>query len=110
MEIETIKKAQRDNSGRGKRSGVIDISITSRIQELEERNSGAEDDIENINITTKENVKHKKLLIQEIQGTMRSNLRIIGTKGSVGSHLKKPVNIFNKTIEENFSNLRKRCP
>ena len=25
-------------------------------------------------------------------------------------HLKGPVNIFNKIIEENFPNLKKRCP
>jgi hypothetical protein len=33
----------------GKRSGVIDASITNRIQEIEERISAAEDTIENIN-------------------------------------------------------------
>ena len=37
----------------GKRSGVIDISITNRIQEIEERVSGAEDTIENIDTTSK---------------------------------------------------------
>jgi len=48
--------------------------------------SGAEDTIENIDITVKDNVKCKKLLsqnIQEIQDTMRrSNLRIIGIEES----------------------------
>jgi uncharacterized coiled-coil protein SlyX len=58
----------------GKRSGVIDASIANRIQEIEERISGAEDTIENIDTTVKENAKFKKLLtqnIQEIQDTMR---------------------------------------
>ena len=51
----------------GKRSGVIDASITSSIQEVEERISGAEDTIENTDTTVKENTKSKKLLIQNIQ-------------------------------------------
>jgi uncharacterized coiled-coil protein SlyX len=37
----------------GKRSGVIDSSITNRMQEIEERTSGAEDTIENIDTTVK---------------------------------------------------------
>ena len=47
MELETIKKSQRETileiENLGKRSGVIDASITNRIQEIEERISGAED-------------------------------------------------------------------
>jgi hypothetical protein len=58
MEIETIKKSQRETTlemeNLGKRSGVIDASITSRIQEVEERISGAEDTIETIDTTVKE--------------------------------------------------------
>jgi prefoldin subunit 5 len=50
MEIETIKKSQRETTLKlenlGKRSGVIDASITNTIQEIEERISGAEDTIE----------------------------------------------------------------
>ena len=75
MEIETIKKSQRETTleleNLGKRSGVIDTSITNRI---EERISGVEDTIENIDTTVKENAKSKKLLtqnIQEIQDTMK---------------------------------------
>jgi hypothetical protein len=49
---------------------------------MEERISGAEDSIENICTTLKENEKCKKTItqnIQEIQDTMRRpNLRIIG--------------------------------
>ena len=52
VEIETIKKPQRETTleleNLGKRSGVIDASIINRIQEIEERISGAEDTIENI--------------------------------------------------------------
>jgi predicted nucleic acid-binding Zn-ribbon protein len=78
MEPETIKKSQRKTTlemeNLGKRSGVIDASITNRIQEIEERISGTEDNIENIDTTVKENAKCKNFLtqnIQEIQDTMR---------------------------------------
>ena len=72
LEIENLRKS----------SGTIDVSISNRKQEVEERISGAEDSIENIGTTIKENAKCKKTLtqnIQEIQDTMRRpNLRIIG--------------------------------
>jgi hypothetical protein len=88
MEIKTIKKSQREatleTENLGKRSRVIDASIINRKEEIEERTSGAEDTIENIDITVKENAKCKKLLtqnIQEIQDTMRRpNLRILGNR------------------------------
>ena len=71
MEVETIKKSQRETNleieNLGKRSGVIHISITNRLQEIEDRISGAQDTIENIDTTIKENVKCKKLLTQNIQ-------------------------------------------
>jgi hypothetical protein len=93
---------------------VIDASITKRIQEIEERISGADDTRENIDTTVKENAKCKKLLTrntQEIQDIMRRpNLRIIGIEESEDSQLKGPVNIFNKIIEENFPNLKKEMP
>jgi hypothetical protein len=61
MEIETVKKSQRERNLRienlGKRPGVIDTSITNRIQEIEERILGAADTIENIDTTLKENAK-----------------------------------------------------
>jgi chromosome segregation ATPase len=86
MEVETMKKTQREttleNEILGKKSGTIDESISNRIQEIKERISGAEDSIENIGTTIKENTKCKKILtqnIQEIQDTMRRpNLQIIG--------------------------------
>jgi hypothetical protein len=71
MDIETL----------GKKSRTIDVSISSRIQEMEERISGA-DFIVNMDITIKENAKCKKILtqkIQEIQDTIgRPNLQIVG--------------------------------
>ena len=96
MELETIKKSQSETTleieNLGKSSGVIDASITNRIQEIEEGISGAEDTIENIDTTVKENAKSKKLLtqnIQEILDTMRRpNLRIIGREESEDSQLK----------------------
>ena len=72
MKIEiTIKKSQRETAleieNLGKRSGVIDASITKRIQEIEKRISGAEDTIETTDTTVKENARCKKLLTQNIQ-------------------------------------------
>jgi predicted nucleic acid-binding Zn-ribbon protein len=61
METVSIKKSQMEPSLEleklGKRSGVIDASVTNRIQEIEERFSSAEDTIENISTTVKENAK-----------------------------------------------------
>jgi chromosome segregation ATPase len=77
-EVDTIKKTQSEArleiETLGKKSGTIDASISNTIQEMEERISGAEDFIENIGTTIKENAKCKKILtqnIQEIQDTMR---------------------------------------
>jgi prefoldin subunit 5 len=87
IKVETIKKSKRETTleieNLGKRSGVIDASITNKTQEIEEGISGAEDTIENIDTTVKENVKFEKTLIQNIQETQdkmrRPNLRIIVT-------------------------------
>ena len=54
-----------DNSGHRnprKKSGTIDASISNRIQDMEERISDAEDSIENMGTTIKENAKCKKIL------------------------------------------------
>jgi predicted nucleic acid-binding Zn-ribbon protein len=57
MQVETRKKSQRETTLEietlGKKSGVTDASITNRIKEIEERISGAEDTIENIDRTIK---------------------------------------------------------
>ena len=104
MDIETL----------GKKSRTIDSSISNRMQEMEERNSGAEDSIENMGTTIRENAKCKKILmqnIQEIQDTMRrTNLQIIGVDENEDFQLKGSANIFNKIIEENFQNLKKDMP
>ena len=81
---------------------------------MEERISGAEDSIENIGTTIKENGICKKILtqnIQEIQDTMRRpNQRIIGVDENEDFQLKGPANIFNKMIEESFPNLKNDMP
>ena len=113
-----MKKTQRERNLEietlGKKSGNIDESISNRIQEMEERISGAEDTIENIDTTVRDNAKCKQLLtqnIQEIQDTMRRlNLRIISIEEREDSQLKEPISIFNKIIEEKFSNLKKEMP
>ena len=81
-EVDTIKKTQSEATLKIETLGKkIDLSISNRFQEIEERISGAEYSIENIGTTIKENGKCKKILtqnIQEIQDTMRRpNLRII---------------------------------
>ena len=52
VEVLKIKKTQREKNldieTLGKKSGKIDVSISNRIQEMEERIFGAEDSIENI--------------------------------------------------------------
>jgi uncharacterized coiled-coil protein SlyX len=71
VEVETVKKTQMaanlEMENLEKRSGITDVSITNRIQEMEERISGVEDMVEEIDKTVKENLKHKKLLTQSIQ-------------------------------------------
>jgi hypothetical protein len=67
---------------------------------MEERISDAENSIENMGTTIKENAKCKKVLtqnIKEIQDTMRRpNLEIIGVDVNEDFHLKGPANIFKK--------------
>ena len=77
---------------------------------MEERISGAEDNIENIDKTVRKNAKTKKLLtqnVQEIQDTMgRPNLRIIDVEENEEYQLKGTINVFTKIIEENFPALK----
>jgi cell division protein FtsL len=67
-EVDTIKKTQSEATLEmktlGKKSGTIDASISNKIEEMEERISGAEDSIENISTTIKENTKGKKILMK----------------------------------------------
>jgi chromosome segregation ATPase len=78
MEVETIKKSQRETTmeieNLGKRSGVINASITNRIKEIEERISSAEDTIENIDTAIKEN--EKKQSNQKYPGNPGHNEKI----------------------------------
>jgi predicted nucleic acid-binding Zn-ribbon protein len=52
VKVETIKKMQMeanlDMENLGKRSGTTDVSITNRIQDIEEKISGVEDTVEEI--------------------------------------------------------------
>jgi hypothetical protein len=60
-EVETIKKIQSETTLEietlGKKLGTMDASISNRIQEMEGRISGAEDSIEIMGTTIKENEK-----------------------------------------------------
>jgi predicted nucleic acid-binding Zn-ribbon protein len=61
MEVETMKKTQRETTLEietlGRESGTIDENISNRMQEMEEKISGAEDSIGNMDTTIKENAK-----------------------------------------------------
>jgi chromosome segregation ATPase len=76
-EVDTIKKTQSEATMEleilKKKSGTIDVSISNGIQEMEERISVAEDSIENISTTIKENTKSKKILTQTIQEIQDKN-------------------------------------
>jgi hypothetical protein len=56
-----MKKTQKETTleieSLGKKSGIIDASNSNKIQEMEERISGAEDSIKNMDTTIKENAK-----------------------------------------------------
>ena len=65
-----------------KRTRTADISITNRIQEMEDRISGVDNTIEEINLLVKEKTKPKKHMTQNTQEIWdmlkRENLRILG--------------------------------
>ena len=118
-EVDTTKKTQSEETLEietlGKKSGTI--HATSMHQQQNTR-----DGRENLKCRrfhrehghNKENAKCKKILIQNIKGiqdTMRRpNLQIIGLHENEDFKLKRPANIFNKIIEENFPNLKKEMP
>ncbi|KAL6067280.1 hypothetical protein STEG23_006118 [Scotinomys teguina] len=97
-----------------KQTGTTGASITNRVEEIEERISGIKDMIEEIDLSVKENTKAKKVItqnVQEIWDTMkRPNLRIIRIEEGEEYQFKGTENIFNKIIEENFPNLKKKMP
>ena len=80
MEVETIKKSQREKTlnieNLGKKSGVIHASITNKIQEIEERISGTEDTIGNIDTTVKEKAKCQKASNSKNPGNPGHNEKI----------------------------------
>ena len=110
-EVDTIKTPQNEATLEietlGNKSGTIDASISNRIQEMEERISGAEDSIENIDTTIKENAKFKKIVTennQEIQEKVgRPNLRITGIDKKEVFQLKGPGKYFQQ-------NYRRKLP
>jgi hypothetical protein len=71
MEVETIKKTQRETTLEieilGKKSETLNASTSNRIQDMEGRISDAEDSIENMDTTIKENAQCKKILTQNVQ-------------------------------------------
>lgn len=81
VKVETIKKTQMEAKlemeNLVERSGITDVSITSKIQEIEEIILDVENMVQKIDTTVKENSKHKKVLTQSIQEIMtRSKDRI----------------------------------
>jgi hypothetical protein len=76
MEVETMK-TQRETTLEietlGKKSGSIDVSLSNKIQEIEERISDEGDSIKNIDTAIKENVKCKKILSQKLPGNPGHN-------------------------------------
>jgi hypothetical protein len=64
MEVETMKKKQRETTMEietlGKISGTIDVSISNRIEKMDERISGAEDSVGNMDTTVKKKCKMQK--------------------------------------------------
>jgi hypothetical protein len=117
MEIETIKKSQRESNleleNLGKKSGVIDASITNRIQERRENlrcrryhRKHWHNNQRKCKMQKGPNPKHP--------GNTGHNEK---TKPKENSYRrewrfppKRPLNIFNKIIEENFSNLKRVMP
>jgi hypothetical protein len=79
MKIEAMKNTQTEETlemeNLGKRTGTTDANITNRTQ-MEERISGIEDTIEEIDTTVNENVRAKKFLTQNIQGIWNTMKRI----------------------------------
>jgi hypothetical protein len=85
----SLKEIQENTSNKVKKMNKtikdlkVEVETIKKLQEIEERTSGAEDIIENIDITIKENAKCKMILtqnIQEIQDTMRRPNLSVGSR------------------------------
>jgi archaeosine-15-forming tRNA-guanine transglycosylase len=103
MEIEALKSRQVE--------ATLEMENLGKKCKHHQHNTSLEDTIAEINISVKENDKYKMFLtqsIQEIWDTMkRPNLRIIVIEEDEDSQFKRPESIFDKIIEENFTNLKK---
>jgi hypothetical protein len=87
----------------GKKYGTIDTSIRNRIQEMEERISGAEDSIENIGTAIKENSICKKVLrIPQELGDYGDSPEFTRDLGG-GTVEERPDSRKKKLIEPTFS-------
>jgi hypothetical protein len=84
MKIEAMKKGILEMINQQKTTGTSDLSVTNRIQEMEERISGIDDMIEETYTLITENVRSKSFPctnIQEFWDIMRGpSLRILGIK------------------------------
>ena len=115
MEVETIKKTQRETT--------LEIEILGKIRNhrCKHQQQNTRDGRDSLRCRRfhrehrhNNQSKCKKILtqsIQEIKNTMRRpNLWITGIDENEDFHLKGPANIFNKIIEGNFPNLKKEMP
>ena len=118
-EMEAMKKTQTEGQlemeNQGKWTETTESSIINRIEEIEERISDSEETIEKINaLIKKKNSKSNKFSSQNIQDIReiikRPNLRRRGVEEGEELLIKGPENLFNKTIEENFPNLKNDIP
>ena len=98
-EVETMKKTQRETTLEretlGKKSGTIDMRISNRRQEMEERISGAEDSIENMETTIKENTKSKNILTQNMQEIQDSTAKQVE---AIKEEVQIPSRNYRKTL------------
>jgi hypothetical protein len=117
MEIETLKKTKRKTTlemeNLGNRTRVTDLSITNRIQDIEERISVVENTIETINTPDMGSTKKQKS-IPKLSRNPGHNKKIeprkIGVEESEDAQINDLANIFNKIIEETMPNLKKEMP
>jgi predicted nucleic acid-binding Zn-ribbon protein len=77
MQVETITKSERETTldieNLEKTTGVTDARITNSMQEIEERISGTETSIENIDTTVKRKCKMQKAPIPKTCRKFRPN-------------------------------------
>jgi hypothetical protein len=100
-----VAKLEMENLG--KRSGITDLSITNKIQEIEKRISGVEESDK----TVKENSKHKKNPNLKHPRKLGLNEKTKSknncNKGELRFPAKGTENVFKKIKDENIPNLKK---